>query len=422
MRHVIIGAGPAGVLAAETLRDIDAGADVTLIGNEALPPYSRMALPYFLAGNIGAEGTWLRKDRGHYDEAGITLKKGRVTALHPERNSLTLEDGATLSWDRLLLATGSSAICPDLPGADLPGVHCAWTLEDAHNILRLAQPAARVLLVGAGFIGCIILEALVRRGVQLRVVEMEERMVARMMDETSSRLLQRWCAARDVQVQTSTRVQAVEQVDGALRVQLNGGNAVAADLLIWATGVRPNMDFLADSGVHVDYGVLVNEYMQTSIPTIYAAGDVCQGKDFSTGNYSVQAIQPTATEHGRLAALNMCGRTVRHQGCINMNVLDTMGLISTSYGKWMGSEGGDGVTLCDEERFRYLNLQFEEDVLVGAQALGLIGHVGVLRGLIQSRLHLGDWKQHLLDNPERLMEAYLGATQAIGHNAGLLPT
>jgi len=115
----------------------------------------------------------------------------------------------------------------------------------------------------------------------------------------------------------------------------------------------------------------------------------------------------------------MCGKKIRHTGCVNMNVLDTMGLISSSYGLWMGTDGGESVKLTDEDRYRYLSLQFEDDVLIGAQALGLIQHVGVLRGLIQTRLKLGKWKDRLLQDPTLIMEAYLGSTQSIGHNAGI---
>ena len=166
--------------------------------------------------------------------------------------------------------------------------------------------------------------------------------------------------------------------------------------------------------------MLVNDRLQSSEPDIYAAGDVCQGKDFSTGEYSVQAIQPTAADHGRITAMNMAGKDTVHQGSINLNVLDTLGLISSSYGLWMGVEGGDSAELYDPERYRYLKLQFEEDVLVGAQSLGLTQHIGVLRGLIQTRIKLGKWKQHLMQDPTRIMEAYLGCTQAIGHNAGII--
>jgi len=165
-------------------------------------------------------------------------------------------------------------------------------------------------------------------------------------------------------------------------------------------------------------GLLVNEYLQTSQQDVYAAGDCAQGRDFVTGDYSVQAIQPTAVEHGRVAARNMAkGHRHAYPGNVNMNVLATMGLISSSFGQWMGVAGGDSAELLDRDRFRYLNLQFQDDILVGASSLGLTEHVGVVRGLIQTRTRLRHWKDKLKQDPTRLMDAYLASTQAIGHNA-----
>ena len=158
--------------------------------------------------------------------------------------------------------------------------------------------------------------------------------------------------------------------------------------------------------------------MQTNDPAVFAAGDVAQGIDFSTGEYSVQAIQPTAADHGQLAARNMAGmKGAVHQGSVNMNVLDTLGLISSSFGLWMGASRGDSAELLNRERYRYINLQFDDDVLVGATSLGLTQHVGVLRGLIQSKTRLGAWKKKLVADPTRIMEAYLARTQAVGFNA-----
>ena len=256
--------------------------------------------------------------------------------------------------------------------------------------------------MGAGFIGCIILEALAERGVNLTVIEMEDRMVPRMMNQTAGNLIKQWCLAKGVNVLTSTRVEALEQNGAArLTVQLDNGDRLGADVVISATGVRANIQFLEGSGIDTDFGVLVNDRLQSSHPDVYAAGDVCQGKDFSTAEYSVQAIQTTAADHGRIAAMNMSGRDTRHQGSVNMNVLDTMGLVSTSYGLWMGVDGGESVELVDAERYRYISLQFQDDILVGAQALGLTNHVGVLRGLIQTKLKLGKWKEHLLQRPHQ---------------------
>ncbi len=421
MQHVIIGAGPAGVIAAETLHKLDGDAHVTLIGEEAEPPYSRMAIPYLLIDQIGEAGTYLRKGPGHYEGRGIDVRQGRVSKVETKTKRVSLEGGGEVDYDKLLIATGSHPVAPPIPGIDAEGVHPCWTLADARAIAALAKPGASVVLMGAGFIGCIILEALASRRVKLTVVEMENRMVPRMLDETAGTLLKQWCERKGVGVHTSTKVTGIEKKGKGLAVSLDNGKTLEAALVISATGVRPNTQFLAGSGIEVDHGVVVNPHLQTSDAHVYAAGDVAQGRDFSTGEYSVQAIQPTAADHGRIAAINMAsGNTHSHPGSVNMNVLDTLGLISVSFGLWQGVDGGESASLADTERYRYLNLRFEGDRLVGASALGLSDHVGVLRGLIQTRTHLGRWKHKLLEDPTRLMEAYLASTQSIGGNAAVL--
>ncbi|MHC8442039.1 MAG: NAD(P)/FAD-dependent oxidoreductase [Candidatus Eutrophobiaceae bacterium] len=421
MRHAIIGAGPAGIIAAEQLRRMNPQSKVTVFGDENEIPYSRMALPYLLNQRIEEQGVWLRKNERHYDEAGIDVRRQRVASVDPATKTLKLDDGASVSWDSLLIATGSHPITPPIPGIDLPGVHSCWTLKDARAVAGRAVNGARVVLMGAGFIGSIILEALALRKVKLSVIEMEDRMVPRMMNQISGNLIKKWCESKGVQVYTSTKVEAIEQgTDQALRVKLAGGEIIDADLVISATGVRSNIDFLAGSGIELDQGVLVDDTLQTNKSGIYAAGDVCQGRDFSTGEYSVQAIQPTAAEHALICARNMCGGQIKHRGSVNMNVLDTLGLISSSYGSWMGVEGGDGAERSDEDRYRYISLQFKDDVLVGAQAVGLTQHIGVLRGLIQTRVRLGKWKAHLKKDPTRIMEAYLGSTQSVGFNGSIM--
>ncbi len=417
MRHLIIGAGPAGVIAAEQLREQDPEAEILLIGDEPEPPYSRMALPYYLTGNIGEQGTHLRKSGDHFDRLNIDVRTGtRVTAVDPAQRSLRLQDGTQEGYDRLLLATGSSPATPPIPGIDQEGVTPCWTLEHGRAIAAAAQPGRPVVLLGAGFIGSIVLEALARRGVELHVVEMGDRMVPRMMNEIAGGMLKEWCESKGVKVHTSTRASAIlEGRNGhRLAVELEGGEVLDADLVITATGVRPNVDFLEGSGIQTDQGILIDRHMRTSVEGVFAAGDVAQGRDFSTGENSVQAIQPTAAEHGRLAALNMAGRAVPHQGSLNMNVLDTLGLISSSFGLWQGVDGGEQAELLNRPRYRYVNLQFEEDRLVGGTCLGLTEHIGVMRGLIQSRLPLGAWKSRLQQDPTRLMEAYLACTQSLG--------
>ncbi len=422
MRHVIIGAGPAGVIAGETLRKLDPQADITLIGDEPEPPYSRMAIPYVLVDKIDERGTYLRKSETYFRDKKIEVLQDRVTGVLPDKNSLSLQRQGELGYDKLLIATGSHPVSPPIPGIDAQGVYPCWTLDDARHIIARAQPGAKVVLMGAGFIGCIILEALASRGVDLSVVEMENRMVPRMMNEKSGNLIKQWCESKGVTVHTSTKVESIETApsDNQLHIGLDNGSTLSADLVISATGVKPNIDLLDGSGLDTDLGVKVDDHLQTSNEHIFAAGDVAQGKDFSTGGYSIQAIQPTAAEHGRIAASNMAGRKSIHRGSVNMNVLDTMGLISSSFGLWMGVDGGEASELYDADRYNYLNLQFQDDLLVGASSLGLTNHVGVIRGLIQSKLRLGDWKERLMQDPTRIMEAYLASTQALGHNAQVL--
>ena len=417
MDYVIIGAGPAGVVAAETLRALDPAGAVTLLGDEPEPPYSRMAIPYLLAEGVGEDGTHLRHGAGHFEGLGIELRRDRVTGVSPEAKTIALAGGGSLAYDRLLIATGSSAARPPIPGMDLPGVETCWTLEDARAIAARMAPGKRVVLMGAGFIGCIVLQALAARDLKVTVVEMAERMLPRMMDETGGEMIARWCQSRGVAIRTGAQVTGIKVAGAGFRLDLEGGAALEAELVICATGVAPNVGFLEGSGIATEAGILVDHHLETNQSCVYAAGDVAEGPDFSTGARAIHAIQPTASEHGRIAALNMAGPPTRdrtrYRGSLSMNVLNTLGLVTSSFGLWMGIEGAAAAraVAVDAAGFKYLRLEFQDDVLVGALALGLTQHVGVIRGLIQSRVALGPWKDRLLADPHRVMEAYLERTQ-----------
>jgi NAD(P)H-nitrite reductase large subunit len=415
MTYVIVGAGPAGVVAAENLCKADPGSDVLLMGNEPEPPYSRMAIPYYLTGKIDEAGTYLRKTNGHYDNLGIRYRQARVESVDPNASMLTLEGGDSQDFDQLLIATGASPIKPPVEGLDQPGVHHCWTLEDARQIIGLAHDGADVVLIGAGFIACIILESLVKRGVNLTVVEMEDRMLPRMMDETGGDMIERWCEKKGVSVRTGAKVTKLEPRSGVgedrLTVNLDNGDQLPAHLVVVAAGVRSNTGFLEGSGIEVKTGIVVDKFLRSTVPNVYAAGDCAEGLDFSTGDWMVHAIQPTATEHGRVAAMNMAGKPIAYQGSLIMNVLDTMGLVSASFGKWDGVDGGEQAQVVDNDGFRYLRLEFEEDRLIGCLSLGRTDHIGVLRGLIQSKRRLGAWKDTLMDDPHRFMEAYVAGSQ-----------
>lgn len=437
-RHVILGNGPAGVVAAEQIRKQRPHDSIVMVGAEPEPPYSRMAIPYLLIGRVDESGTYLRKDPDHFKKRNIVEVRAFAKKLDTVNKVVHLDSGQQLPYDKLLIATGARPISPPIPGVNLPGVHPCWTLENAREIIELAKPGSRVLQMGAGFIGCIIMEALALRGVKLTVVEMGNRMVPRMMTEGAGSMIRDWCIHKGVDVHCSTRVEAIESgsqaqdlsllqkvgnalgfgnpqgqtANAPLLAKLSNGTTLECDLIISATGVKPNLDFLEGSGLEVDQGLLVDDNMQTNVKDVYAAGDVAQVRDFSTGQKTVNMIQPAAADDARIAAQNMMGLGTKTLGSLAMNVLDTLGLIAASFGQWWGAEGGESVELKNQEGFTYLRLEFKDDVLIGATSLGLTDHVGVMRGLIQGKIKLGEWKDHLLKDPTRLMEAYLACAQS----------
>ena len=411
MHHVIVGSGPAGVTAAETIRSIDKTAGITLIGGEGEAPYSRMAIPYLLHGDIAEKGTHLRQAPGHYDRLGIKYRNTRIAGIDATEKQLWSTGGEPIGYDKLLLCTGATPIIPRIEGHDLEGVHTCWTLADARQIAKIVGPGMPVVLVGAGFIGCIVLEALHQTGCHLTVVEIAPRMVARMMDETAGGMLGRWCTKLGVRVMTNTKVERIWQASGAggsrLSVGLSNGEFIPAGLVVLAAGVRSNTGILAGTGAKVNHGIVVNQFLETTVPDIYAAGDCCEGIDLSTGKPDMLAIQPVAVEHGRLAGQNMAGQKTAHRGSLNMNVLDTMGLISSSFGLWQGRDDGQTSRAVDEKNFKYLKLNFLGDKLIGAQCVDTTDNIGVLRGLIQTGFRLGVWKDRLMAEPERFRDAYI---------------
>jgi NADPH-dependent 2,4-dienoyl-CoA reductase/sulfur reductase-like enzyme len=429
MKHVILGAGPAGVVAAETIRKHNPKDEIVLIGDEPEAPYSRMAIPYLLIGQVKEAGTYLRPAADHFSAQRITVLKGRRAAkLDSVGRKVTLDDGSSHSFDRLLIATGSSPNKPPIPGADGPGVHPCWTLADARAIAASAKPGARVLQMGAGFIGCIIMESLAARGVKLTVVEMGDRMVPRMMGATAGNMIKSWCQHKGVAVHTGASVKAIERPSnlaaGAapMRVLLSNGQTVEADLVISAVGVRPNIGFLKESGIKTNVGVLTDVRMECNVSGIFAAGDCAEAFDLPSGKPVISAIQPNAADQARVAALNMAGVGSLLNRVPQINVLDTLGLISTSFGNWEGVKGGQHVELTEPNKAtggRHLSLQFDGDVMVGCNSVGWTDHVGVMRGLVDGKVPLGAWKDKLLKDPTHLMAAYLDCAQAQSAHAHL---
>ena len=279
-KNIIIGGGPAAINAIETIRDFDGGAsEITLISDE--PAYSRMVLPYYLANQIPQQQVFTADD-GYYDALKVQRLIGqRVSRVDAQAKTVTLQDGQTLPFDNLLIATGSSAVMPPIPGANLPGVYPLWTLAHTEAVLQLARvkPKPEVVFVGAGFIGFIVLNAMHKRGWKLHVVEIAGHVLPRMLDSESAGLVETWLRMKGIALHLGTTVQAITEKDGRKLVTLKNGESLPADLVIVATGIKPNLDLVADSGIQVDQGIVVNDRMQTNFPFVYAAGDVAQGPD-----------------------------------------------------------------------------------------------------------------------------------------------
>ena len=413
--HVIIGGGPAATNAVETMRIFDSEAKITLVSDE--PAHSRMALPYWLAGSIPPEQTHTG-DAAHFQKLGVDTRFGvRVASIDATGNSVALSDGSTLSYDKLLIATGSSPLPLPIPGTDLPGVQPLWSLAHTQQLLDGVggNENLRVVLVGAGFIGFIVLNAMFKRGWHLTVVERESHVLPRMLDAESAGFVQNWLSSKNVAVHVGTSVQSISSGAGGEKlVHLDDGQQIAADIVIIATGIKANLDLIDGTGIDSDEGILVNDKMQSSVPNIYAAGDVAQGPVMFSDQPIVHAIQPTAVDHGRVAGANMVGQDVHYPGSLLMNVVDVCGLQTVSYGAWYDTTA-EATTISNPINSIYRKLLWHDDRLVGAiftgQAddLGMLTDIGMVKGILQTQTRMGPWKRYLTENTFDIRRAYIGA-------------
>lgn len=428
-QHIIIGAGPAGVAAAETIRARDADATVTLISNESA--YSRMVLPYYLAKEI-PENHVSTGDQDYFSERDIEALFGtEVRQVDGGQKTVTMSDGTTRAFDTLLIATGSSAKQPPIPGLGLEGVHSFWTLDDAQRVIAAAEDKAetpRVVLIGAGFIGFIVLNAMAKLGWKLSVVEAESQVLPRMLDATGAGAVESWLTASGIAVHTRTRVEEIRRdTSGTLSLSLSSGHSIEAHIVIMATGIRPNIAFLSGSGVAVTSdGIPVDAQMQTNISGIYAAGDVAIGPDVLTGRTAVKtassahAIQPTAVDHGRIAGANMAGQETHYAGSLLLNVLDVVNLHCASFGLWR-DDGHEITTVFNASRPIYRKYVWHADRIVGALFVGpiddvtMLNDVGMVKGLIQTQQPLGEWAEYVKAHPTDIRRAYVacGVAQAL---------
>jgi NAD(P)H-nitrite reductase large subunit len=420
-RHIIAGGGTAGLNAIRTIREYDRGeSKIVLVSAER--PYSRMVLPYYLGRSI-AESHVFTATPARLAELQVQAHIGRrVATLDTAANRLTLDDGTSIEYDDLLIATGSSAVKAPVLGADSPGVHSFWTLEQARGVVAAIREGSHVVLVGAGFIAFTILNAILALKAKLTIVEIAPQILPRMIDRTGAGIVEGWLTRHGVAVRTGATLTAIEEAEGRRRLRFREGEDLLADVVIMATGIRTNLEWLNGSGVGVNRGILVDDHLRSSVGNVYAAGDVAEGLDRVTGRPAVHAIEPTAMEHGRVAGANMAGRDLVYRGSLLMNIVDVCHLDIASFGAW-DDPTAETWAATRPERWAYRKLLWKGDRLIGAMILGMANDiwttndVGMLKGLVQSGNGLGAWKDHLRRNPFDIKPAFIAA----GTTARLLP-
>lgn len=420
-RHVIVGGGTAGMNAITTIRQYDGGAsEIILVSAER--PYARMVLPYYLKGTISESHVYTANPTRLRALNVETFLGRRAARLDTQANTLTLDDDTVVPYDDLLIATGSSPVRAPVPGADGAGIYSFWTLEQAQGVIQHIRPGSAVAMIGAGFIAFTILNAILARGASLSVVEIAPQILPRMIDAHGAQIVEQWLRDRQVSIRTSARLSAIEDAGSQKRLRLEGGEELLADLVIMATGIRTNLDWLQGSGITINRGIVVDAQQRSNVPNVYAAGDIAEGKDLITGQPALHAIEPTAMEHGRIAGANMAGQPLAYRGSLLMNIVEVLGLEIASFGAW-DSSSAETFSATRPEGPAYRKLLWQGDRLIGAMLLGpekevwTTNDVGMLKGLVQSGMRLGAWKEYLRQNLFDVKRAYIAA----GTTGRLLP-
>jgi NAD(P)H-nitrite reductase large subunit len=412
-RHLIIGGGTAGMNAMRTIREEEREkSEIILVSAER--PYSRMVLPYYLDRSI-AESHVFTATAAQLAEWNVKAHIGRrATALDVKANACTLDDGTRLEYDDCLIATGSSAVRAPVPGADSPGVHAFWTLDEARGVIAGIQRGTHVVMVGAGFIAFTILNAILSLGAKLTIVELAPRILPRMVDATGAELVESWLKAHGVAIRTNVKLTRIEDARGRKRLKFSAGPEIVCDLVIMATGIKTNLDWLKGSGINIDRGIVVDDHLRSNIPNVYAAGDVAEGRDLVTGEAAVHAIEPTAQEHGRVVGANMAGKDVAYKGSLIVNIVEVCHLDAASFGAWDDAKA-ETVSSLKKDRNAYRKLLFRGDRLTGAIIIGrsndiwTTNDVGMLKGLVQTGVPLGRFKEYLKANPFDVKTAFIAA-------------
>lgn len=421
MKYVIIGSGVAGIAAIEAIRSVDASGEVTLIGNDPHGYYSRPGLAYYLTGELHDKALF-PKTADEYRRMRFRYVKESVTRIDRDAHVLELGNNSTLSYDRLLVAVGAQAVGLNLAGADLDGVLKLDHMEDAKRILKSARRGRTAVVVGGGITALELVEGLIARRVKVHYLLRGDRYWSNVLDEQESRIVEHRLQDEGVTLHFHSEIAEVtgkhNKVTGVL---LKNGKLLKCDLVAYAIGVRPRLVLAKQAGLEVDRGILVNEYMQTNDPNIFAAGDVAQVHDPASGRSVLDSLWAPARQQGHTAGLNMAGRKTAYVKSMPFNVTRLAGLTTTIIGT-VGSGRDDdlvGIARGDSETWRHLpeamiaqtgfdvnrlRLLVGERTLLGAVVMGDQKLSFPLQKIISDHLDISSIREKLLASDASLAD------------------
>ena len=391
MKIVIIGNSAAGLSALEAFKKIDASSELTVVTKETSRPYSRVLLPYYLRGKVPYEHLFIR-DENFFSNQKATCVTGRVLSVDPEEKAVHLADGRWLPYDKLLIATGSSPVRPPIAGLTGSGIFSLWTLNDVKKLQELFRSGKRVAVLGSGFVSLQGACAALSRGLSVTVIELLDRILTRALDERGAGIIADRMTALGIDLHLSCETTHIEQqANKSYLLHFKNSEQLETDFLILGTGAKPNIEFLAGTGIKTDIGILVDDRMETSLPGVYAAGDVAQVPSFAGGDSVVHALWPTAVETGRIAGVNMAGGDARYDGSLNMNVTQMFDLTVASMGSFEDSKGSESWIDDRLPPDHYLKIELKDGIPIGAVCVGsaeLVSTLGLLRPLIREKVKL----------------------------------
>ncbi|MGC9317400.1 MAG: NAD(P)/FAD-dependent oxidoreductase [Armatimonadota bacterium] len=400
-KYLIVGNSVAAVAAVSGIRQVDDEGAITLVAREQHHTYSRPLITYLLAGKV-TEEQMLYRPEDWYDRAGVTALLGtEVTAVSAQERAVETAGGEALGYEQLLLAVGGRPIVPaDVEGVDAEGVFTFTSWDDARAIGRYIEEhdVGSAVIVGGGLIGLKSVEALIELDIDTTVVELADHMLSATFDRTASELAQRRLAERGVQVRCNTTTAEILSRDGrVVGARLTDGDTIPCDMVIFAIGVLPDTSIVEGTAIETDRGIVVDDQMRTSVPGIYAAGDVAQARELICGEKRCIAIFPNAYRQGSIAGRNMAGADETFGGGLVMNSVTVVDLPTISVGVTEAlDEGYEELAELDERAYRYRKIVLRDDHIVGAVFVGDIDRAGIITGLIREQLDVSGIRDLLL--------------------------